>query len=415
MTDNNELFKKYNERFNEIVKLSNELNIIQDFDMLLEKILISARRIVNADAGTIYIKEGNDLIFRHTQNQTLQNRLPKGKKLPYNFFRIPINKKSLSGYCADTGKVLNIPDVYKIPKNTPYHFNDDFDKVSKYKTISMLTVPLKTNVNEICGVLQIINAKNEKDEVIEFSKEDEPFIIHFANTASLVLERAQMTRILLMRMIQMAELRDPKETGAHVNRVASYAVEIYEHWARKRNIDEREVEKNRDMLRMATMLHDVGKIAIPDTILKKPGKLNEEEYEIMKKHTFLGAKLFYDQHSNFDEMAKVVVLNHHENWDGTGYPGHIDFLTGDPLIKDNNGNPKPKKGEEIPIFGRIVAIADVYDALSSKRVYKEAWNENEVYDEIVKLRAKKFDPEIVDIFFDCIDEFKAIYNRYKED
>jgi response regulator RpfG family c-di-GMP phosphodiesterase len=144
----------------------------------------------------------------------------------------------------------------------------------------------------------------------------------------MVLQRAQMTRALLLRMIQMAELRDPKETGAHVNRVASYSVEIYEKWARSRSIKENEIQKNRDILRMAAMLHDTGKVAISDLILKKPARFTNEEYEIMKTHTYLGAKLFQDRQSEFDEVAAEVALTHHENWDGTGYPGHVDVETG---------------------------------------------------------------------------------------
>lgn len=415
MLEVNKDFSKYSDRFSEIIKLSTELNIIQDYDILLEKILSHARKIVNADAGTIYIKDENELIFSITQNQTLQDRLPAGRKLIYNFFRVPIDKKSIAGYAALTGEVVNIPDVYKISKKVPYKFNSKYDKISSYLTKSVLAVPMKKSIKEVGGVLQVINAKDRNGNIIPFAKDDEPFIIHFANTASLILERAQMTRALLMRMIEMAELHDPKETGAHVNRVASYSVEIYERWAKKRNVGPHDIERNRDMLRMAAMLHDVGKIAISDVILKKNGKLTESEYEIMKTHTYLGAKLFKDKQSNFDEMARVVALNHHENWDGTGYPGDIDISFSKGKKVDIRDKHKNKKGDTIPIFGRIVALADVYDALSSKRVYKDCWKENDVLAEIKSQKGKKFDPEIVEIFFDALNEIRAISERYKEE
>jgi len=119
----------------------------------------------------------------------------------------------------------------------------------------------------------------------------------------------------------MAEMRDPKETGAHVNRVASYSIEIYERGQEKEGIDEKEIAGKRDVLRMAAMLHDVGKVAISDVILKKPAKLTEDEYSIMKQHTVLGAELFLNGHSEFDKAAMEVSLNHHERWDGKGYPG----------------------------------------------------------------------------------------------
>ena len=156
----------------------------------------------------------------------------------------------------------------------------------------MLTVPLKTNVNDIVGVLQIINAKDSDGNIQPFSAEDEPFVQHFAGITSMIIQRARLTRTILLRMISMAELRDPRETGAHVNRVASYAVEIYERWAKLRNTPPQLIDKNRDTLRMAAMLHDVGKIAISDLILKKPAGFTKEEYETMKAIHFWALDCF---------------------------------------------------------------------------------------------------------------------------
>jgi len=172
----------------------------------------------------------------------------------------------------------------------------------------------------------------------------------------------------------------------------------------------------RDSLRLAAMLHDVGKVAISDVILKKPGRLSEDEYAVMKQHTIHGARLFQNARSEFDEFSAIVALNHHERWDGQGYPGHVDVKTGRPLpgYEAKNGQAKGKKGEEIPLFGRIVALADVYDALSSKRVYKEAWSEEQVLQEIEKERGKQFDPLIVDCFFERLDEIRAIARRYPD-
>ena len=151
----------------------------------------------------------------------------------------------------------------------------------------MLTIPLKAANGDVLGVLQIINAQDAENRVIPFSEKDEKMMMHFASIAAVALERAQMTRAIILRMIKMAELRDPKETGAHVNRVGGFAVELYEKWALNRNLDQNIIDKNRDVLRMAAMLHDVGKVAISDIILKKPGRFNNDEYEIMKQHTCL--------------------------------------------------------------------------------------------------------------------------------
>jgi HD-GYP domain-containing protein (c-di-GMP phosphodiesterase class II) len=231
----------------------------------------------------------------------------------------------------------------------------------------MLAIPLRTNTGDILGVIQIINKQGDDGTVIPFDHEDELMVMHFASNATVALQRAQMTRDILLRMIRMAELRDPKETGPHVNRVAGYAVEIYEAWALRHDVSREEIDKTRDNLRMAAMLHDVGKVAISDLILKKPGRFTPEEYEIMKTHAWHGARLFTNHQSEFDQLAQVVALTHHENWDGTGYPGWIDTDTGEPTRTDENGFPLGKRGEEIPLVGRIVAIADVYDALLCKR------------------------------------------------
>ena len=167
---------------------------------------------------------------------------------------------------------------------------------------------------------------------------------------------------------------------------------------------------------MAAMLHDVGKIAISDLILKKPGRFNPEEYEIMKKHTVLGAQLFQDRQSDFDDAAAQVALNHHERWDGDGYPGHVDIATGNPLkgFQRSDGSAAGKSGEETPIYGRIVALADVYDALSSARVYKEAWDEAEVLAKIEENSGRHFDPELVEIFFESLDLLRSIQKRYTD-
>lgn len=402
------------EKIKEILRLGSELNTIQDVDILLEKILSEARKFLNADAGTIYVREDDELVFSHAQNDTQQAKLPEGTKLIYHSFRIPINRQSIAGYVADTGSLLSISDVYKIDESASYHFDESYDKKSGYETRSMLTVPLQNLTGDILGVLQIINSLTEEGETTVFTTDDELYVSHFASSASMVLQRAQMMRALVLRMIQMAELRDPKETGPHVNRVASYSVELYERWAFHRGISRNEVEKNRDVLRMAAMLHDVGKVAISDVILKKPGRFDDEEYKIMKGHTWLGARLFNNKQSRFDEISSEVALRHHENWDGTGYPGHIDIMTGEPLETDKKGNAIPLKGEEISIYGRIVALADVFDALSSKRVYKDAWDENAVLDEIRNLCGSKFDPDLVDVFFEIIDVLRSIQSRYPD-
>jgi HD-GYP domain-containing protein (c-di-GMP phosphodiesterase class II) len=389
---------------------------------MLERILLEARRVIHADAGSIYVKETVEeedkkvekLSIKYAQNDTTQKELPPGQKSIYSVFSIPINEKTISGYCALTKTMISVPDMYHIPPEMPYSFNPSFDQISGYKTTSTLTVPLITAEGYLLGVIQMINAKDKKGNTVPFSRDDEFLITHFAANATTALQRAYMTRNMILRMIKMAELRDPKETGTHVNRVAGYTVEIYDRWAFRHGIAEREREQFRDTLKIAAMLHDVGKVAISDVILKKPARFTPEEYLIMQHHTLYGAALFEDLQSVMDTVSREVALCHHENWDGTGYPGWVDPVTGQYIKVDEEGKPLGRKGEEIPLTGRIVAIADVFDALCSRRVYKDPWPEEQVLEELRRLGGTKFDPELIDIFFEILPSIKQIQSLYPE-
>jgi HD-GYP domain-containing protein (c-di-GMP phosphodiesterase class II) len=404
------------EKLESLTRLGIELNQVLDLDILMERILTEARAFVNADAGSIYIRDKRLLNFTYTQNLTLQQRLPPGEKLIYSTFSIPVDEKSIAGYVAATGQGLNIPDVYSLDPTLPFSFSQKFDEASGYKTQSILTIPLKNAKKDILGILQIINAQDEGKRIKPFSIQDEKMMYHFASIAAVALERAQMTRAMILRMISMAEMRDPMETGAHVNRVAAFSIEIYEQWARRRNISRKEIDRNRDVLRMAAMLHDVGKVATSDLILNKPARLNSNEFEIMKLHTLHGARLFLNRQSDYDEAAGMVALSHHERWDGNGYPGHVDIISGVPLSGFSlpDGRARGKKAAEIPLFGRIVALADVFDALSSKRSYKEAWEESEIFRRIEADAGSHFDPELVEVFFSVTDIIRSIQERYAE-
>lgn len=406
----------HEERLRKIIDHGFELSQIKDIDILLEKVLSEARKFTNCDAGSIYIREGDNLKFSYAQNDTMQRKLPPGKKLPYASFTVPINNNSIAGYVATNGTILNIADVYEVGSFFPFSFNRSYDDVTGYRTCSMLTIPLKNFRGDVIGLLQLINAMDSQGDVTPFAHDDEELITYFANNAATAIERAKMTREIILRMNKMAELRDPKETGPHVNRVAAYSVALYEAWAFKNGVPQGEIEKNRDVLRMSAMMHDVGKVAISDVILKKPGRFTPDEFQIMKLHTLFGANLFADIYSDFDESAAMVAINHHERWDGKGYPGHVDLLTQEPLpgYETETGSARGKLGEEIPLFGRIVALADVYDALSCRRCYKEAWDEEMVLKTIQEEAGKQFDPNLVEIFMECLDTFRQIEKLYPD-
>ncbi len=379
-----------------IFKITEKLNRINDLNALLDQVLFYARMFTNADAGTIYLVEGDCLRFAYTQNDTFIRRTQLNKKQIYADIKIPINANSIAGYVAKCRKSLKIDDVYELENHFPFSFNRQFDENSNYRTMSMLTIPLIVSEEKVIGVIQIINAIDPNSgEVVPFTAETEMFVSFFANIASAAIEKAKMTREMILRMIKMAELRDPKETGSHVQRVSSYSVEVYQRWAKNHEISDNEIRKKSDVLRIAAMLHDVGKIGIPDVILKKPARLDEDEYEIMKTHTNLGGDLFINLFNEVDEMSRDVAVCHHERWDGKGYP-------------------KGLAGEDIPLAGRIVAIADVYDALMSKRVYKSAWSEDDVLKYLREQAGTQFDPELIEVFISVYDIIKAIRNRYSE-
>lgn len=409
--------KNDKQKFEEIIKISNLMTQVKDVDILMERILTEARTLVNADAGSIYKCEDDQLHFTYTQNETQQKKLAPGKKLIYTTFSMPVDKTSIAGYVADTGEILNIDDAYNIDEQYPFRFNREFDLQTSYRTTSILTIPLKTSTGKIVGVLQLINAQDEEGNVISFSRNDIPLIKHFANNAAVALERAEMTRAIILRMIRMAELRDPKETGAHVNRVGAFSAELYEAWAKKNNVPETEWQTKKDLLRIAAMLHDVGKVATPDAILKKPGKLTDEEFVVMKQHPYVGAGLFADKQSDLDIMSQEITLNHHERWDGFGYPGKIDLKSGLPLPGHDKGNGQAygKKEDDAPLWARIVAIADVYDALSCRRSYKEPWTQEDVFNELQRCSGSQFDPELIELFLGIKDIVRSIRQKYPDE
>lgn len=402
------------EKLQKIIELEKVLNDIQDIDVLLERILTEARNIVHADAGSIYVYEAGTLKIRYSQNETQRRRLAPGQKLPFNYFSFKVNEQSMCGYAVLSGTILNVPDAYNIA-GMPFSFNKQSDLLTGYRTRAILTVPLRTATGKTLGVIQIINPTDANGEFTCFDSDAELYIEHFAANATQALERANLTRSMILRMVQMAEFRDQKETGAHVNRVSNYAVEIYDHWAFQHNISIAESERYRDTLKIAAMLHDVGKVAISDTILQKPAKLTEEEYKVIQTHTLIGSRLFLDSQSEIDAMSFDVALRHHERWDGKGYPGKIDLHTGEVLEYDEEtGRARGLKGEEIPLAARIVALADVFDALSSKRVYKASWTEDEVLHEIQAQAGSQFDPDVVMSFFEVLPNIRQIQTAWPD-
>ncbi len=390
-----------------ILRIIDELNTLKDVDTILDRILAESRRLSNADAGSIFLIPENELVFSYVQNDTLFDN-NSGRAALYQDLKVPITHDSIVGHTALTRKPVVIDDAYSLPPDVPFKFNTSFDVEYGYRTTSILAIPLLTMEDRLLGVMQLINAKDQDLNIVPFCEQDQIIVSLFANNASVTIERGVMNRELILRMMSMAELRDPSETGAHVQRVGAYSAEIYERWAMNKGIGREHIKRTRDLIRLASMLHDVGKVGIPDSILKKPGKLTDDEFAEIKKHTVYGAKLFKSITSDLDRMSKEIALNHHEKWDGCGYPGCVSEVEKIPLPASET-----KKGENIPFTARITALADVYDALCSRRSYKDAFEEEQVYDIIRESSGSHFDPEIVDAFFQITDVLRAIRMKYQ--
>lgn len=405
------------DKLQRIIEIERKLGEIQDVDVLLESILTETRHIVNADAGSIYVVEDNKVKIKYGQNDTHLKELAPGQKLPYTVFSFPINPKQICGYVALTGQPINIEDCYTIPEDKPYKFNKNTDVTTNYRTKSMYTLPLKMPNGKVLGVLQIINAKNKDGEVIPFDDEAELMITHFASSAVQALQKAYLTSDMVRRMLKMAEFRDPKETYPHVERVSSYSLEIYDRWAFNHNISEEEMHSYRDNLKIAAKFHDVGKVGISDLILRKVfPRFTDEERNIMKGHTCIGAQLFNPPESPLDQMSMDIALHHHDWYDGSknGYPGDIDlsnFSIKDGIVPEG----KVLKGRAIPLSARIVAVADVFDALSHKRCYKDAWTIDDAFSEIQNSAGTQFDPEVVLAFMQVKDRICAIQLAIPDD
>jgi HD-GYP domain-containing protein (c-di-GMP phosphodiesterase class II) len=382
------------ESIGHLTRIGLALTSEHDLDRLLEMIVREARAFTRADAGSLYVKEGDRLRFAVAQNQSLGMGVgpnPEGSTLR-NIY-MPINSKSLAGYVCETGGVLNLEDAYQIPEDAPFTFNRDFDKKTGYRTQSMLMVPMRNQQSRMLGVLQLINSTSAEGPVQPFDKEMEKLVVCIASQAAVAIDNAQLTKAIkeahldtIYRLAIAAEYRD-EDTALHLKRMSNYSAIIARHMGLS--------DDRCELLLYASPMHDVGKLGIPDAILLKPGRLTSIEREIMQTHTTIGAKILSGSQSELLELSRLIALTHHEKWDGTGYPLGLG-------------------GEDIPVEGRVVALADVFDALTSRRCYKPAYELEKVMGMLNGDRGKHFCPTVFDAFDKGYDEILEVYNKFRE-
>lgn len=382
------------DQFGRLVDVGISLSSVRDLDRLLTHIVREARHLTGSDAGSLYIKEGDSLRFEVSQNNTIEQRDGQSSmQLSFLGKTIPISLDSLAGYVAATGRNLNIPDACHIPADRPYRFNRDFDLNNNYRSKSMLLVPMRNHDGVIIGVLQLINRQNQRGDVISYDDHTEKIVHALASQAAVAIENVQLCRDLeqahfdIIKTLSMAAEARDQCTGMHIERVGRYSEAV----ARQMGISGQEAAQ----LRLAASMHDVGKLHIPDAILLKPGKLTPEEFEIIKTHSAKGAQILSAADNQLLRMSREIAKTHHEKWDGTGYPDGL-------------------KGEAIPLWGRIVAIADVFDALSQERCYKPPVPLDEVRGIIESESGKHFDPAVVRALMRCWSEIDRIFHECQD-
>jgi PAS domain S-box-containing protein len=283
----------------------------------------------------------------------------------------------ISGYSKKEliGKPHNVLRHPDMPKET---FSKLWETIQAGKVWTGEIKNLKKNGGHYWVDAEIQPQYNKKKELIGYSA-----IRHDITDAK---EIEQIQKEIIFTMGSIGESRS-EETGEHVKRVAEYSKLL----ALRYGLSEDEAE----MIKQASPMHDIGKVAIADSILKKPGKLNDQERDIMNTHASLGYKMLSGSQRPLLKTAAIIAYEHHEKYDGSGYPRGL-------------------KGDEIHIYGRITALADVFDALGSKRCYKDAWENEAIFEFIYNEKGKHFDPELVEIFFEHLHEFLAIKEKIKD-
>lgn len=341
-------------------------------DNLLILMADLGRTLVMADRCSLWLlDEANNQMWTKVAHGVDELRMPLGV--------------GFVGHSARSGEPLLVDDAYNDPR-----FNPAVDRQTAYRTRSVLTIPVKDNEGKVMGVFQAVNKRTVSGV---FSLNDLERLSLTATYSGKSLESAMLyqeientQREILFIMGEVGESRS-KETGNHVKRVAEYCYLM----ARFLGLSDDECE----LVKLASPMHDIGKIAIPDSILKKPGKLDESEYEIMKTHAPLGYEMLGNSRRRIISASAEIAHCHHEKWNGKGYPRGL-------------------AGNDIPLFGRICAVADVYDALANDRCYKKAWPRERIIALFQEERGEHFDPRMADILLNHYDEFAAINEQFRD-
>ncbi len=362
-----------NDMLETILRYIGKVEGVRKIDAALILLAEMGRDLVNADRCTLWLFD--------KQKDELWTKVAHG----IDRINMPATT-GIAGVAVQSGDTVIVNDPYRDAR-----FNQEIDRQTGYTTRSILAVPIKNSRGEVLGVFQTINKKSAagkfEESDIKFLKLASTYAGEAIEAAKLNEEIEETQRDIIFALAEAGETRS-KETGNHVKRVSEYCKLL----ALRSCLPKREAE----LLRLAAPMHDIGKIAIPDAVLLKPGRLDPAEFDIMKTHAENGYAILKNSARPILKAAATVAREHHERYDGKGYPRGL-------------------KGDDIHIFGRICAIADVFDALGSDRVYKKAWPLEKIVEEFKAQSGAQFDPKLMETFLTHLDEFVAIREQFRDE
>jgi response regulator RpfG family c-di-GMP phosphodiesterase len=345
------------ERLGVLMDASIHVTSTLDLEEVLDLIMSQAKEVLFAEASSIFLIDENRKELYFVSATGTGGKKAKRVRVPWG--------KGIVGWVAETGETLLVPDVAKDKR-----FYKRVDEETDFVTKSILAVPLVVR-GRVVGVAEVLNKKGDGT----FAQEDVDLFEAFARHAAVAVENArlyaeleELFRSSIRAVVFAVEAKD-RYTRGHTERVTEYSVMS----ARELGLSRGDVKR----VEIASLLHDVGKIGIPDTILGKPGKLTDEEFEIVKSHPVRGTEIM----APIGAMREIVpgIRHHHERYDGLGYPDKL-------------------RGKEIPLLGRIIAVADVFDALTTDRPYRSAVSVDETLEYLQSNAGYQFDPEVVEAF-----------------
>jgi putative nucleotidyltransferase with HDIG domain len=346
-----------NQKLLDVLEITRALTAEVNLNRLLLKIMDASTRLLDAERSTLYLIDSasGELVSTIAQRAEVRE------------IRLPIGV-GLAGYVAATGEVLIVPDAHRDPR-----FNPEYDVRTGYRTRDVLAVPVHNRRQERIGVIQVMNSRNG-----HFGPSEIALLQALASSAGVALENARlyeridaMLESFIRTLAASIDARDP-QTAGHSLRVAGYAAQL----VRQLGVDPRQQK----LVYLAGLLHDYGKVGVPEAILTKPGRLSDDEMQVMRGHATISHEILANVQFT-DELSRIpeIVYQHHERIDGRGYPRGL-------------------RGSEISFEGRVLAVCDVFDALTQRRYYREPISHAAALDYLADNKGTQFDPDAVDAF-----------------